>query len=76
MPVTKKKQRLPITEPFKPFSERGSQLMTLNEAADYLSVKPRAVLRLVGDDKLRMRKIGNRRRFHIDDLKAVIEGES
>lgn len=49
-----------------------SPLLTLDEAAEYLSVTPRFVRRLVAERRLAKVKLGKFVRIHRDDLDAFI----
>jgi excisionase family DNA binding protein len=66
--------RLGVTaDPKKPYSERNGKLVTSVEAADYLAVTERQVIRLTYEGKLTPTYVGKLRRYSIADLDAFIE---
>jgi excisionase family DNA binding protein len=60
-------------EPERPWSPERGPYLTITETANYLAVTPRQVLRLIYEYGLPTRKIGGRKRVHIDDLNEWIE---
>lgn len=50
-------------------------LLTIDEAADYLGVSRRQVYILINSRKITFREISGRKKFHIKDLDAFMEGK-
>lgn len=48
------------------------EILTVPEAADYLRVSPRTVLRLIASGKIPASKVGGQHRIRRSDIEAVI----
>lgn len=59
--------------------ERGippHDILTLEEAADYLRVHIRTIHRLLARGELHAKKVGRAWRFHREDLEAYVRGNT
>jgi len=54
----------------------AEQLMTVREVAEYLSVHPRTVLRLIERGELKASKIASRWRVSMEDVRDYMERQS
>ena len=54
-------------------SQRPVRLLTLKEAADFLSVSARTITRLVSEGSLPAIRVRNSMRFKLQDLELYIE---
>jgi excisionase family DNA binding protein len=59
--------------PKRPFSERGGKLLTREEAADYLGVTERHIVRLLNQRAIPKVKVNSLVRIDVADLDAYIE---
>ena len=50
------------------------KLLTLKQVAEYLSISPRTVRRLIKDKDLRVITVGRQKRIDPKDLEAYIKG--
>lgn len=55
------------------FENRVGEWLSSSEAAEYLRISPNAIRIMVCRGKLKSLKLGSRHRFHVNDLRRLLQ---